>query len=310
MNRTHSRTWLFVGCMCLIFCLSGCRNRVPYCPPGCYPNGSTGGPFNNVIGSTTVPAPATYSINIPGQNRPYYNANATAQVPTPSTGTLPGNGTGAWRPAGSSANQGGTLPSTSQPNQTSPVSGSNTRNQPANTGGNRLTSVVDRPNTNRVANNAPVGGLSFTNDNNFRTTAVDERRDQTRLPVTDASLVRAPTTFTPATTVGQFNNAYYNQTAYNQVPAVNPARIAQNPPTLQSGSAFNSQPTTAPNVVVGSFGQPTFAQPPRQTYQGLTTQNPQVLAQSTVYADPTDNPNFDNGWRDRDLTASRNPLNR
>lgn len=149
--------------------------------------------------------------------------------------------------------------------------------------------------------------MSFTDRTNFRTTAIDERLDQSRLPVTDASQVRAPTNFTPATTVGQFNVPYYvpGQQQFVQNP---PNQVANNPaygqvPRVAQGGFV------APNTVVGRFGQPTFAQPTGQPYSGSQTQN-RVLAQSTVYADPANDPNFQNGWRDRDLTASRDSLNR
>ena len=294
MNATRFGNWLLLAAICVLISSTGCRNRVPYCQPGYY----NGGPLNGVLGSTTVPSPSTYSINIPGQNPSYYNANATAQVPTPATGTLPGNPDG-WRQAGSPG--GSTLPSPARP---AANSGSSTSNQGNNQ--SRLTSVIDRP-VNQVASN---NGLSFTNDSNFRTTAVDERLDQSRLPVTDASQVRAPTTFTPTTTVGQFNNPYYNQTAYGQVPYNQQVRFAQANPVYYQQQVPYSAPTAAPNVVVGSFAQPTFTSPPQQNYYGVSTQHPQVLAQSTVRADPVNNPNYQNGWRDRDLTASRDSLNR
>ena len=302
MNTTHACNYLCLAAMCLLIVSTGCRNRAPYCPPGCYPNAQ---PLNGVMGATTVPAPSTYSINIPGQTQPYYNANATAQVPTPSSGTLPtGNG---WRQAGSTS-AAPLNPQPKTPNTTNPTS------QSQQTTPNRLTSVIDRPGIRGQTGVNNNNGLSFTNDSNFVTTAVDERRDQSRLPVTDASQVRAPTTFTPATAtaIGQFNNPYYNQTAFNQIPYNQGVRVAQaNPQYYQQPLNYGVVPTVAsPNVVVGTFAQPTFAQPPQQIYQGLTTQNPEVLAQSTVYTDPSNNPNFENGWRDRELTASRNALNR
>ena len=313
MTTTRFSNGLIIAAVCLLVASTGCRNRVPYCQPGCYPNAAVGGPINGVIGQTTVPSPSTYSINIPGQNQPYYNANATAQVPTPTTGSLPQNNPTGWRPVGSATAPTGTLssPPTTAPT-TAPLGGSTTRNQTPATSQSRLTSVIDRPNQNQLANNR-ANGLSYTNDSNFRSTVIDERLDRSRLPVTDASLVRAPTTFTPQTTIGQFNNPLLNQTAYNQTaynqPVYNQApRIAQAPAYYSQPVAYSAQP--APNVVVGSFTQPTFAQPPQQTYRGLSTQNPTVLAQNTVFADPANNPNYQNGWRDRELTAGRDSLSR
>lgn len=319
MYTTRFSNGLMIAAVCLLVAASGCRNRAQFCQPGCYANAPVGGgSLNGLARQTTLPSPSTYSINIPGQNQPYYNANATAQVPTPTTGTLPSNNPNGWRPVGTAPAPTGTLLSpTSTAPTTTPNSGSTTRNQTPSASQSRLTSVIDRPNQNQIARN-PGNGLSFTNDSNFRSTVVDERLDRSRLPVTDASLVRAPTTYTPQTTIGQFNIPFNNQvvanqTAFNQQVYNQGVRVAQNP-ALYAQPVY-AQPVytpqqTASNVVVGSFAQPTFAQPSQQTYQGLSTQNPTVLAQNTVFADPANNPNFQNGWRDRELTAGRDSLSR
>ena len=303
---------------CLLMA-SGCgRNRAAY------------GPFNStygpLAGNTAVAPPATYSLNIPGaNNQNYYNGSGTNQQLSQrqATNTLPGasgvNVQNGWQPAGTSSNS--TSNSTIQ-NATSNVSNpvrsnsvlENNRNQAVNQ--TQLANVNpfqrnNQPNPgNSIAQNNNSNGLSFTDVTNFSTTAVDERLDQTRLPVTDASQVRAPSNFRPTTTVGQFNVPYY-------VPGQQ--QVAQNPQQQRFASnvqfqqiPLNTQPnlrTPNPNTIVGTFGQPNFAQPIQQPYSGLQTQN-RVLAQSTVYADPRDDPNFQSGWRDRELTAGRDSINR
>ncbi len=298
MCSVRLQHWVIVGTLVLTLTSVGCRNRAQYCQPGCY----TTNPFGGIAGNTAVPAPATYSLQIPGnQNPQYYNGNATAQQlpPLQPTGTLPpaqGNVQSGWQPAGTGSASG------SLPVSTGPPSNGTTQSQSLNAG---LVSVADRG--DRVAQNTTQpGGLSRTDNTNFRTTAVDERLDRSRLPVTDASQVRAPTSFSPSTTVGQFNTPYY-------VPDQN---INQYPHPYGNVAGALAQPANPnyagnrPTVVQGNFAQPTFAQPSQQVYRGLTTQNPQILAQSTVYADPANDPNFQNGWRDRELTASRDSLSR
>lgn len=295
--RTRHLCITFV--LCLLLSSSGCQNPNLQSTANCNPNT----PFPALTGATRVPAPGTYSIQIPGATTsPYYNNSATAQLPA-----TPGSGGGlnaanGWQPAGA-ANTNSTI-------QTgAPTQGSSSRTDNQNSSSNAATgliSVVDRGNAApRVAQNTnQLNGLSYTNDTNFRSTAVDERRDPTRLPVTDASQVRAPTNFSPTTTVGQFNYPYYN-------PSPAQAAVPQYPYTSGTNYAPTTQNTVPrSNVVTANSAQPIFAQPSQQIYRGLSTRSPQVLAQSTVYADPAEDPNFQNGWRDRDLTASRNQLNR
>ena len=190
---------------CVISLASGCRN--------CRLN-----PCNNACGigaSPTLPAPPTYSLQIPslGQNQPYYNGvpttarqpsylvnpNSAAPTPASSTPTLaPQQG---WRPVGtnqfSNPSVGSTSPNLPQNQPTSvlqsPVDLSPNRaptgfaSQPASTPA--LNSVL-QPSDNRTASAA--NGISYRDSVNYRSTRVDERQDETRLPVTDASSVRAP----------------------------------------------------------------------------------------------------------------------
>ncbi len=311
LNMPH---WFVIFILSLLLISPGCRNRATTCQPGCYPS-----PFGGITGSTTVPSPQTYSIQIPGNsNQQYYNNGATAQQlpPLQPTGTLPtangSNTRNGWQPVGATGTT-GTLPVSTPPPSGSTSQLQSTINQ------SNLVSVVDRGTSqpgNRLAQTSGSGnGLSQTNNSNFGTTAVDERLDRSRLPVTDASQVRAPTNFSPTTTVGQFNFPWFNTNPYQG----NTGYLPQFP-SPQNTNAGGQQQTgqatnpnfggTQPNVVVGNFSQPTFAQPSPQIYRGLATQYPQVLAQSTVYADPAKDPNFQNGWRDRDLTTAGDSLNR
>lgn len=309
---------------------SGCRNRGRLTPFNSTFNQPSAG------GSTAVAPPPTYSLNIPGANQ--NNGSGTNQpVVRQATNTLPNNGAlpnnnsnnsgnlninlqRGWRAAGDSnfnsgaSSSGGTADATSVLERNNPgvaptrVAANNTGSTNRNAGSyQQQFGQNNGQNRNLAQNNPSNNGLSFTDSTNFRTTAVDERLDQSRLPVTDASRVRPPSNFNPLTTVGQFNTPYYapnqQQLVQNNVrnQAFNNTRVQQ-PVNIQAG--FNQA-----NTVVGRFGQPNFAQPTTQPYSGLTTQN-QVLAQSTVYADPRNEPNFQTGWRNPELTASRDSINR
>lgn len=304
MDQKKALNCCLVLMVCLLLSATGCRNRGPFLA-----NNS----FGPLRGPTTVAPPNTYALQIPGQNNINQGSGlrqANNVVPTDPNNVNVRNG---WQPAGSSSNT-NVAPVNGQPAASGTSSNSTLINQ------TRITSVAPRsPNTNvqpqtRVAQNTSNNGLSFTDATNFRTTAVDERLDQTRLPVTDASQVRAPTTFSPSTTVGQFNQPYYvpnRQPVNNVVPQYQNTqqRFATNPQFPQPQYV---NPNLAQNqngaTVVGAFGQPNFARPTQQIYYG-SNQN-QVLAQSTVYADPANNQNLQRGWTDRELTASRDSLNR
>jgi hypothetical protein len=242
-----------------------------------------------LTGPTTIAAPPTYSLNIPGiQNANNYNGLGNGlQLSPPGTAVASAtNVVNGWQPQGAFANS--TVAATPPVNQVQNPTANQTTVVAVNPP-NRSTDAVRLP-----QNPTPRSGSSFVDSTNFRTTAVDERRDESRLPVTDASQVRAPANFNPATIVGQFNAPYY-------VPAQqqfqNPPTVGQPNPNLQAG------------VVNGNFRPVGFSQAPYQTYPGLAAQNT-VLGQSTVYADPANDPNFQNGWRNRELTAGRDSFNR
>ena len=311
MCKTTKLRWLLVIISSCLLISSGCgRNRTALAPFN-----ST---YSPLAGPTTVAPPPTYSLNIPGaNNQNYYNGSGTnQQLPQrQATNTLPNsNGVNlqnGWRPLGA---PNATTNSTIQNSPSTSATGSSVlENRPEQL--NQTQVVAVNPlnadpfrNNNRIAQNPSANGLSYTDSTNFNTTAVDERLDQSRLPVTDASGVRAPTNFNPTTTVGQFTAPYYvpgQQPVYQNVPQQRFANV----PVRQQAPIQAQQNFNRGNVVVGNFAQPTFAQLSQQPYNGLNTRN-QVLAQSTVYADPANDPNFQSGWRDRDLTASRDSLNR
>ena len=298
MNLRRLHCCVILATLGLLLASTGCRNRGPFLA-----NNS----FRQLGGPTTVAPPNTYSLQIPGQQ----NLNQGSGV-RQATNIQPNNLNvqSGWQPAGATTNQG--IQSQPTPPQGSTSSTNFTIfNRPTT----QTVAVTPNRQNNPIANTRVAqntSGLSFTDRTNFRTTAVDERLDQSRLPVTDASQVRAPTNFSPATTVGQFNTPYY---VPNQQPVNNIApqyqntqqRFVTNP---QTGQIINPNlAQSGPTTVVGAFGQPVFMQPPQNPYSGLNTRN-QVLAQSTVYADPANDPNIQAGWTNPELTASRSSVNR
>ena len=143
----------------------------------------------------------------------------------------------------------------------------------------------------QTSQNRPVGaaanpgyttsGTSYTASTNYQTTSVDETLDQPRLPVTDATAVRAPVqTILPPTVA-----TMASQNPYNRNPAYpNPTYSAQG---AQYAAAPN--PTGGPTPYAG---HPTFNQPAYSTAQNTNV----VLAESTARVDPN-SPNYRSGWR-------------
>ena len=68
------------------------------------------------------------------------------------------------------------------------------------------------------SSNSVGNGVSFTQSNDYRTTSTDERRDNSRLPVTDATNVRATVPFVQnqAGGSGQYVRPYYEPQQQNQ----------------------------------------------------------------------------------------------
>jgi len=262
---------------------TGCRNR---CSQPC-----GGGLFAN---NTRVAPAATYSLNIPSvaQNQPYYNPNSgpistTARAPVPATGssTSGSNSNLQWRQQGGAPiNSGSTFGA--QPAQ--PTSG--TRLVEANTGVNLNTgsSVLVGGLQNRVAATQPLPatGSSFTDSRNFATTRIDERLDATRVPVTDATQVRA----TAQNFISSGQQVAFNQQQPSQTFAAQPAVRQVQPVFSTNGLIAANQPYYTNN--------PNLAQ--RQAiYNGQAFVQPNT---ATTYSASVNN---DIGWRNREIGSQR-----
>lgn len=283
-----SRIQLVLLAACLVAMSVGCRGR---CNDGC----CGGGWF---AGNPRVAPPPTYSLNIPSvaQNQPYYTPGGGTVVDPNQRAPVPANsGQPGWRPSN---------------NTDSSANGAST-GESRSVLASPTTFVETQPTTGLQLRSAsaaglPGSGFSYTSSPNYRTTRVDERLDATRLPVTDASAVRAPARNYPTGNTG-------NLAQYQQRPGNYPAGYTTPAGTQQTYVAQNSysQPVNpfynGTAVLLG--GQP---QNP-VSYQGqavLMNPNgvpnasaPTVLAQSTATLDS--NGSGQSGWRDRELNSER-----
>jgi hypothetical protein len=189
----------FSGCRC-----SSCKNNW----------------FNPLagFGSPRINPPATYSYQVPqtGQATPYYNSNSTATLPV---GNMPGiqNGVPA-QPAGSQQNL----------------------NQNWRPTGNKTTAINPyqyNPPSGYPTNYTTLASSTATiRSTDYRTTATDERFDRTRMPVSDASNIAAPSRFVPQ---GNW------QLAQNQPIQIQGQVQYQGQPTLYSPNGVLAQSSTA-----------------------------------------------------------------
>ena len=288
----------------------GCRNN-QFCNP--YNNN-----FGTFPGQSTLPAPPTYSLQIPSvsQNQ-YYNPNATARQPSslvnpnsaaPTPATLapqPG-----WRPVGD-PNTSGTQPRSvlQQGNETSATQPKPNR-IPANFASSGSTSRTATNTYPSVRTASTSNGVSFKDSVNYRSTQVDERLDQTRLPATDASNVRAPSVVNSGTRLAQLNPAARPQNSV--IYSAQPRLAAQPAPTLIAPGFTQTQfnQPAQPTTIVGSvqYGQPGYNVYPQQpfTIPGavVPSAQPGILAQSTTVYDPGAG-NGNTGWRSPELTTRR-----
>lgn len=282
MNRIPYTTLALLLVSIFLASQTGCRNR---CSQPC----GGGGLFAN---NTTVAPASTYSLNIPSvaRNQPYYAPNGgpistTARAPVPTTGTQPAAGSNSnlqWRQQGTS-NSGSTFGSQS----VQPVSG--TRLVETNSGVNLNTGssvLVGGPQNAPQLAALPATGSSFTDSRNFATTQTDERLDATRVPVTDATRVRA----TAQTFIGSGQQVAISQPQLSQTYAAQPV-------------VTRSQPVFSTNAVVAS-NQPYYANNPnlaqRQAiYSGQTYVQPNT---SATYSASVNN---DIGWRNREIGSQR-----
>lgn len=286
----------------LVMGTTGCRNCGNSCPqgyaqgygPGGYGVGGYGAPGGFAAnGSPTIPPAQTYSLNIPGRPNPG-NGTRVGQLPGGLINTRQPAPTSATSPAGFNQQQGWRQ---NDGNNLNTQSGS----APAGDSGNRVAqSVLTNLPSSNSANPVPARtasstssvvpanqNLSTTVSTDYRTTSVDERRDSSRLPLTDASNVRA------------VSGTFANQTFGNQQPQ-NPTPYYQ---PRNSGSYASNLPQSQP------FYRGDFQPPANTAYQG-NFQNPvasdysrpmatstQVRAESTATYDPY-NANAGD-WRNR-----------
>lgn len=211
---------------------------------------------NGALGPTRIPSPPTYSI---GQNN-YYNpgsAPAAGSVVDPN-GIAPTPAGSGWQPTGQGTPPAGTNQPRSADNGNFSLSSNAAVNSKGTTGFQSAT-----------AQTAPT--LNYQND-------------PTRVPVSDATGVRAP---------ARYQNPYSNM----------PAQVAQT--GFQNGSNGQFPPSnpaqTAPRTYIGNpqivtgpvpyRGQPIYTRP--------NSNAPAILAESTVRMDPNSR-NYQTGWRDRE----------
>jgi hypothetical protein len=264
------RAFFGIAVMVLLFSQSGCRSG---CNRGCG--------LASMWGNSTISPPGTYSLNIPGQaNQNYYapGNNQTTATPNSSTG---------W-------NQQAAVPG-------QPVSGQPVQNQgqqqatwngtsfqaPAQQAGYNPTNFsiasgngVPTNQQNGQSQWHLVGGSQIVSPD-FATTRIDERMDPSRMPVADATAVRAPGTF------NQMPNA--TRLASASMP------IMQNPGYSMPNAVRNSAPTGMTQWNVMPNG---------------TAQQPQwVLAEAST-RDLSRDANFQAGWRETNPNPNQGTINR
>ena len=310
-----SRFQLMLLSICLVSISVGCRN------PG--NNIYGGGAFAG--GPTTIAPPPTYSLNIPSVagNQPYYTPGQTApthntlnpnqRAPTPAIRQATQLNQNGWRSADNDL---------SRINRVAPLNQNNSGQSNPNNGRSVLAAptnfVETTPNTNsgsgtRTASAAPLpgSGASFTSSTNYQTTRVDETQDATRLPVSDATAVRAPArnfpTGTPLTTAPTNGYPANYQAGLGTLP-VQQTFAAQNG-VLQrvlpsTGYAAAPVVISGQPVPTGYQGQPLITNQPYPYQYPTSSSAPTVLAQSTAASTPGAGTQL--GWRDRDLTGRSN----
>lgn len=257
--------------ICLVVASVGCRNRS--CNPygACYADGSSIAP--PPTGSLTIPSIArNQPYTAPGNpGQPSVNPNSRVPVPGGAPGPQP-----SWGPTNGQSNLPGG-PTTGPTTFVETRSGAPASAFPGGQPGVRTASL-------------PGTGTPFTASTNYQTTQVDERNDSTRLPLSDASSVRAPSAYGIGSRLP---------------PSQNPANYPPNRPVQQTYVAQQGNYPTGP-APFGSrgvlVGQPATQSP--NVYRGqavmVAPSQPAVLAQSTAVASPNSS---QLGWRDRELNS-------
>lgn len=234
MANRNQRLGIAICCV-IGLSMTGCQNRFrqpcanPYqqFPPAYQPNpyqyGYNANPNLNPAQGQLIAPPATGSLtipsiarnNLPGSNRGLLNTNR--QAPSPLNRAAQYNQQNGWRASEGTTQNQDNAPNNSQnnrpPNQTFGSNNSNSTTAPNNASSvlvqNTQSNQTGFANSNRVAQNTaqnqpyyqPQNGIatgygsSSVQSPDYSTTAVNETFDRTRLPVSDASNVRAPSQF-------------------------------------------------------------------------------------------------------------------
>jgi hypothetical protein len=204
-----------VTAIAFIACSTGCRNR---CNQPC-----GGGLF---AGSPTIAPAPTYSLNIPSvaQNQPYYTPNNGAgRVNTASQAPLPNTGNDLnWRKSGSPTNPNlGNQPARQNTGQNILANNQAGNGRFVETNSGLVNPTAINPGQSVLVGGAqpnirtaaiPATGNSVIDSRNFTTTQIDERQDPTRIPVTDATRVRATSQNFLAGTAIQPQQGFVSQT--------------------------------------------------------------------------------------------------
>lgn len=303
-NRKH---WLgLVVCCTISLSLAGCQNRFkqPCANPyqqfpqqyqqNPYQYGYNGNPNLNVARGGLIAPPPTGSLNIPsiarnnlpGSNQGLLNTNR--QAPTLPNRAAQYNQQNGWRSSDGSP-QSTSNPSNNPPNR--PVggqtfgsnNGSPNNGSPNNAPASATSVLVQntQANPNRVAQNQPYYqpqntaatgyGSSSVQSPDYATTAVNESFDRTRLPVSDASNVRAPSQY------------------YSRATGAQTAQVAQLPPGSQFGNQQYYSPQQQQPFYTGTFAN---------TRPALSPQI--VQSQSTAQYDAYGGTSRSADWRNRD----------
>ncbi len=275
MNRINI---IACGILLLLFGVTGCCGRLcSNCGTG--PTAAGTLPNWDGLGNARVAPPGTGTYQVPTTQQPYYTPSATASVPTgsafnpnilagpPATTIQPGfaqppfgqpvNSPQGWRPADASTGSGFYSPTT----------------QPSSGNFNSTSFQTTAP--------------------DYRSTVVDERFDPTRMPATDATKVRAPTSFNPT----------------GNWPALN--QMANGPINVPRQFEYRTTPQIASQSFAATGQMNSMQLPPLgfPNYPYATQSQPVVLAQASTSPELlARDPNYQAGWRDR-YTAGTN-LNR
>ncbi len=270
MNRTNL---VVCGILLLLVGVSGCCGRL--CS-NCGTGTAAGGILPNWdgFGNARVAPPATGTYQVPTAQQPYYTPSATASVPTGS----------AFNPNILSGPPATTIqPGFGQPTNTQPVipqQGWRPTDAPTGSGFYGPTAQPTSGNFNSTSYQPSFQPMAP----DYRSTVVDERLDPTRMPATDATMVRAPTSFNPTG-----NWPSLNQMASSSINVPGRFEYRTTPQIASQPYAATGQmnPTQLPPLGFPSYPYATQSQP---VVLAQASTSPELLARD---------PNYQAGWRDR-----------